>query len=554
MIVGRINAVRKTGLPNRVSLRIPVHTQWNINLLDQLLSDYEDKDIVEWLKFGWPIGFQQGTVQPAWAEQNHGSACNHPVAVKKYIDKELSYGSTIGPFKAPPFDYPIGKSAISTRSKRDSMERRILMDFSFPIGQSINDQLSSTHYLGQEMCYDYPSVDVLARRTAQLGPLALLWKADIKRCFKQIFICYKDVPLQGFCWDGLWYFDTSLIMGCRTAPYITMRCTSAISYIHRQMGYFTVSYADDFSGAELGAQAYASYSSFLRLLHDLNIKEAEEKSVPPSPVIIFLGTGIDAQAQTIFVIPERVLELQYQLETWRFKTWCTRRQLESIIGKLQFCTNCVRAGRVFINRLLNALRQMDRHRYYIVEYQVRLDLKWWYNFLPRFKSRYILWPQEFKTPGEFIATDASKKALAGVCLKNYFHTRIPEWMNPKSGNIANFEFLAIVISFKLWTAQLAGKRVVLECDNLAVVHVINYGRAKDKFLQDCLRELIMICCCNSIEIEAKHVSTHLNVLPDILSRWYHGAEYRRRFRRLTANKGYKKQYVKPEMFQFVNQW
>lgn len=553
LIVQQVNEARQLHTSNRFGYKILVHTAWNLSLFSQLLEGYRDKDIIEWLKYGWPLGLVDRT-QPSWATKNHPSAILNPQAVDRYIQKELEYRTTIGPFRAPPFDSPVGKSPISTRNKRNTTEKRILMDFSWPRADSINDRLPEKQYMGNPMVYDYPSVDLLAERTARLGKKALLWKSDIKRCFKQIFICPRDIPYQGFMWRGLWYFDTSLIMGCRTAPYITMRCTSAIAFVHRQMGYFTIAYADDFSGAELQDKAVQSYQSFLNLLRDLRIEEATEKSVPPSPIIIFLGTGIDAVSQTIFVIPERIHEIRGELEQWRFKIWCTRNQLESIIGKLQFCTNCVRAGRVFICRLLNQLKKMQRHKFYQTPVEVRLDLKWWWTFLPMFKSSYILWPEIYPLPGQLISTDASKKAVGAVCMHFYLHARFPEWLDPGNRNIAHLEFLSILIACKKWVKILQGKKFRLQSDNMAVVLAINKGRAKDLFLQQCLRELVMLCCLNSVELDVVHIRTELNTIPDLLSRWYHGADYRRKFRRLTVNKGYKRQHVKPEMFSFANQW
>lgn len=554
-IINVINYCRTFKECNRFGARVPVQINWNLTLLNSLLTSYNDKDVVQWLTFGWPLGRDNSFPQPQWALKNHLPAIQQPQAVEKYLRKEIELGCTMGPFPFPPMGPgPVGCSAISTRCKKNSNEFRIIMDFSFPIGRSVNDQISSTHYMGTPMKLEYPSVDQLAQETAKIGTSAMLWKKDLSRWFKQIKICWKDVPLQGFKWDNTWYFDTSLIMGCCTAPYIAMRCSLALKHIMNQMDYFLVAYADDFSSVAEVNEAWASYNAFGSLLKHLGIAEATEKAVQPSPVLVFLGTGIDAQNQTIFVIPERIVEIKFELNRWRFKTWCTRNELESIISKLQFCTNCVRQGRVFISRLLNQLRNMRRAQYYIIKDETRADLKWWWNFMEIFKSSYILWPEQFKQPGEIISTDASKIAIAGVCGKNYFHARIPEWILLEDPNIANLEFLAIIIAFKKFLAQLKQKSIVIYCDNQAVVEVINNGRTRSEFLQRALREFTMICCHNSIEVKCTYISTHKNLLPDYLSRWYHSSEYHRKFRRATVNRGYKRCHIKPEMFNIINNW
>ena len=48
--------VLEEGYPNRWGARIPIETKWNLDLFEQLLEDYDDKEVVEWMKFGWPSG------------------------------------------------------------------------------------------------------------------------------------------------------------------------------------------------------------------------------------------------------------------------------------------------------------------------------------------------------------------------------------------------------------------------------------------------------------------------------------------------------------------
>lgn len=48
-------AVMRTGKFNFQEARIPIHTNWNTDLMESLLVDYEDKQVTEFLKYGWPI-------------------------------------------------------------------------------------------------------------------------------------------------------------------------------------------------------------------------------------------------------------------------------------------------------------------------------------------------------------------------------------------------------------------------------------------------------------------------------------------------------------------
>lgn len=304
------------------------------------------------------------------------------------------------------------------------------------------------------------------------------------------------------------------------------RVSLAIVHIHEQNGYFLLCYADDFSGAEIGQRAWHSYNTLGRLFRDLGVPEALEKSVPPSEEIVFLGTGINAVTQVIFVVPERIVELVAELDWWRWLEYCTRQELESLMGKLQFCGNCVRPGCLFISRMLSELKGMKPGRRYSISASIKMDAKWWWNFLPHFKASYLIWPQQFLVPDQLVASDASLRSAGAVCGTEYYHVDFPDWLLQSSISIADLELVAVILCFKRWTSQLSGKKVVVNCDNQVVVSAINNGQVYSKFLQEGLCELVFLCCCNAIEIQARYIRSVDNRLPDFLSWWNLGSKYR----------------------------
>ena len=47
--------VIQSGKHNRFGYRIPVNSSWNLRLFKDLLQEYEDQELLEWLEFGFPI-------------------------------------------------------------------------------------------------------------------------------------------------------------------------------------------------------------------------------------------------------------------------------------------------------------------------------------------------------------------------------------------------------------------------------------------------------------------------------------------------------------------
>ena len=52
----------QTGQPNYLVARVAVPSTLHISTLRELLQDYEDSVVCDFLEFGWPIGFMPTTL------------------------------------------------------------------------------------------------------------------------------------------------------------------------------------------------------------------------------------------------------------------------------------------------------------------------------------------------------------------------------------------------------------------------------------------------------------------------------------------------------------
>ena len=543
----------ESGVPNYFGCRIPLHTNWNLNIFKDMLLDYQDIDVINWLKYGFSISRADAWGDPQPATCNHKGAMEFPTIIDEYIINEINHGSTLGPFKLPPFTKRIGILPLSTRPKRNSNKRRVIMDLSFPLGHSVNDGISKFHYCGQEICLTYPTIDTLARRIVELGGQeeVRIWKKDMVRAFRQIPLCPMDYSLIGFRWRNLLFFDKVVPMGLRLAAYICQRVTSAIVNAHRQLGYWSINYLDDFGGAEKYQDAWASYNLFWKILNAIGVQEAEEKSVPPTTHMEFLGNTVDTVKQTLEVSEDRKDELMYILNEWTSKEWFTKKELQSLIGKLSFVTNCVRPEWVFISRLLEVLRNTKEGSKYQVQEEMSKDINWWRQYLPKFSGVCMLWLQDVKEYDKLLASDASLIGGGGIHDKEYFHVKFPQEIINQTSNIAQREMVTILIAVKLWARKLKGKVVRFYTDNENCMYAIKCGRSHDEFMLKCLRDLVWITAENEILLRCKFVRSRQNLLPDALSRWYQSGEARRIFKRNT-DRTWKRRSVTNELTQFIS--
>ena len=94
--------VRESEVHNYKKERIPVNTNWNLEVLEEMLCNYEDKEVLEFIKFGWPLNADNMTINSE-KPKNQAGANAHPTEIDQYIKTELEYGAIIGPFDKNPF-------------------------------------------------------------------------------------------------------------------------------------------------------------------------------------------------------------------------------------------------------------------------------------------------------------------------------------------------------------------------------------------------------------------------------------------------------------------
>ena len=174
--------MRASGLPNYVACRLPVPSHLNIPLWQQYLQEYHDAKICDFLEFGWPVGYDYSTHSfPVSQLRNRQGALLFPAAMDSYLQNEICRNAVLGPFELNPFSCAVALSPLNSVPKHDWAERHIIVDLSWPAGTPVNDGISSSSYLGEDVSLTYPTVDSIASLIWSAGAGCLLYKRDLKR-------------------------------------------------------------------------------------------------------------------------------------------------------------------------------------------------------------------------------------------------------------------------------------------------------------------------------------------------------------------------------------
>ena len=238
-----------------------------MELMEQLLSDYHDKEIVDFIRYGWPIEVKDIQAGNWGVPVNQKGARSNPAKLHTYLESELGRGGVIGPFK----DNPLGKEAVFSPldaiPKKDSSDLWVIMNLSFPHdGSAVNAGMNKDVYWGSPTNLVYPNVEDLVKLIKKKGHGSLLFKWDLLKCYRQIFMDPGSIFLLGFTVAGYMYFDVVLTMGLRIACYICQHITNALMFIYNRLDYEGIDYLDDLGGAETWARAWEVYWCLGKLL------------------------------------------------------------------------------------------------------------------------------------------------------------------------------------------------------------------------------------------------------------------------------------------------
>ena len=518
------DAVTFGGRYNYQGARRRVPSGLNVAAWREYLRDYEDTGLVDYLEFGWPIAFSKGSPLVS-TYVNHASALQFPKDIQHYINTEMKHGALAGPFEGPPVNY-YHASPLMTRPKRDAAFRRVIVDLSWPPGTSVNDGIPEGNYVDGLSDIKLPTVEYMESRLLKLGPGAFMYKTDLSRGYRQLRVDPTDWPLLGFTHQGKYYMDLCPPFGLRTSALFMQRTSEAICHIHLQHGFVSRPYLDDFGGAEKTKKtAEEALERLQNIMAELGVSEALHKVAHPAQQMVWLGLLYDSVAMTISIPGPKLKEIGETMRAWKGKTRATQREMQSVLGTLQFVAGVCTPARVFTNRMLQNLREAPKRGTESLSLGFKQDLEFFIELLPKFNGIKILDKKQLECQDE-LELDSCLTGCGAYNGSEFYATRFPAAVLDVQHCIAHLELLNVVVALKVWRGGWRGRRVRVACDNTNACLAINSGRSKDPYIQSCVRELFLYCAAGDIELRADHTPGRLLTRADALSRAHTGKVFR----------------------------
>ena len=486
------------------------------------LHNFTDSEIVQkvlhCIEHGYPVGIDKEI--PVIQSDNWPSADKFRPEIQKFLAERLSEGSIE---KVPECEVSFHSvSPLGAFEKGLERKLRVIHDLSFPGELSINSYLDKSEY-----SVTYSTVRD-AVKICQTFDTPWLAKTDLKNAYFSCPIKNQDKKFLGFSFKNdlgstkifRW---AALPYGLRPAAYwfdLTANCLKKM-YVQNGAAESTLYYLDDIitiTGNKSSCQS--SLSIILETCEKAGFKISTSKTVGPARVITFLGIQIDTVNQVLSMSQEKMSEIRSELLAWKEKSYCSKRDLLAIVGKMNFCSQMIKNGKKFMRRLIElSTKGKSLNSKLKLTKQAKADVNWWVECMQKYNG--IEWfPKDIDMRTAILTfSDASNIALAGICENNW--TIIPYtgeylWLSKKS--IQYRELYAAVLTIATFAYKMRNKQVVMHIDNQSMQLSIQSGTSKVPELMGLIRSLYYYTTINNIHYHCIHIGTRMNAESDSLSR------------------------------------
>ncbi|MES9880284.1 MAG: reverse transcriptase domain-containing protein [Sedimenticola sp.] len=404
-------------------------------------------------------------------------------------------------------------SALGVVPKKSSNGIRLIHDASRPPGQALNDFAYNSPFRYQSL---QDAVDLIT-------PGAYCAKVDLESAYRSVKIHPSNYKATGLKWrfhaDNIdtYMIDERLPFGASQSPETFHRITQAVRAIMAAKGMCgIIAYLDDFLiVSDTYVECLNTLNALMCQLRRLGFCINYSKVEGPVQQICFLGVNLDTVQRTLSIPESKMCEIRTTLRSNLASHKVTKRQLQSLSGKLNWITQCIYGGRFYMRRLIdraNALRSPWHRTRVTVE--MKADILWWIHFMDLFNGKMPMVEDRPTTP---VSIDACSVAAGAHYCGDWVYT---PFTSPavQSLPINYKEVIALEPAVSRWAETWRNKKVFVHSDNQAACAIINKGSCKHPVVMSSLRRIFWLSAVYNFRLKAVYYPGTANTLADAVSR------------------------------------
>ena len=288
---------------------------------------------------------------------------------------------------------------------------------------------------------------------------------------------------------------------------------------------FVIHYLDDFlivMSADTNQGEHA-LRILLETFECLGLPVAWDKLEGPSTCLTFLGFELDTRRMETRLPSHKLEETRREVQQWIGRKSATRKELESVAGKLAHASRVVKPWKTFMRHLFELLSGVRKaHHHVRLGATARSDLLWWYTFMEQWNGVNMI--HHALAPPVEVWTDASGSFGCGAICPTFSRWIQLPWRGTETSqdmdegqSIMWMELLPIVLACALWGPVLRGRSVTVRCDNSGAVALVKSGYSRVPLIMHLLRCLFFFKACYQFSLHAVHVEGIDNDWADAIS-------------------------------------
>ena len=164
--------------------------------------------------------------------------------------------------------------------------------------------------------------------------------------------------------------------------------------------------------------------------------------------------------------------------------------------------------------MLELLRSSHATQRITLTSEFKRDLNWFATFLPKYNGVSLY---DHRPIDMALHLDTCLTGFGGRCGQFVYHLPIARGF--RNWTIVHLEMVNMLLVMRLFANIWSSKKILINCDNQAVVTVLTMSKTCDTFLAACARNIWYVTAIHDSEVQYKDVTGASNEVADVLSRW-----------------------------------
>ena len=344
-------------------------------------------------------------------------------------------------------------------------------------------------------------------------------KIDLKDAYLQVPLARDLQRYVAFCWKGDLYAFQTLCFGISCAPRLFTKLMKALVKVARERGISVLAYLDDlFVFAPSKELCNSKTAEMLNLLATHGWKINENKScLTPSQKVTWLGLEWNLEQGTVAVPLDKKQEIFSLIKDILTTGVTSRRELETLQGKLNFYRYGVRIGRTLLHPVITWTNRHTKTRtrdsWVLVDRSLREALQPWLRDATFEESRLFT---HLKVDG-VVCCDSSNLGYGAVWKDSVLSGHWSDSILRLHINIK--ELMAVEQACLEWGHRWIGLNIQFLLDNATAVATLRKeGSCRTPALHQVWLRIQELAFRHNFSLSARWIRGTLNCEADLLSR------------------------------------